>query len=100
MPPPSSSSSSAATRNAAPSTRPMELENSRLGVIYFLGNLRVDFSPEDSATALKDKALTFLQDKVGDGKIMTAAKKVGSAVEAVDKKVDQIALAIQKWLVD
>ena len=98
--PPSSSSSKAATRNAPPSTRPMELENSRLGVIYFLGNLRVDFSPEDSATELKNKALAFLQGKVGDGKVMTAAKKVGGAVESIDRKVDEIALAIQKWLVD
>jgi hypothetical protein len=78
----------------------MELENSRLGVIYFLGNLRVDFSPENSATALKNKALALLQDKVGDGKAMTAAKKVGGAVESIDKSVDQIALAIQKWLVE
>jgi hypothetical protein len=69
-------------------------------VIYFLGNLRVDFSPEESATALKNKALAFLQGKVGDGKIMTAAKKVGGVVESIDKQVDQIALAIQKWLVD
>jgi hypothetical protein len=78
----------------------MELENSRLGVIYFLGNLRVDFSPEESATALKNKALAFVQGKVGDGKVITAAKKVGGAVESIDKMVDQISLAIQKWLVD
>jgi hypothetical protein len=78
----------------------VELENSRLGVIYFLGNLRVDFSPEDSATDLKNKALTFLHGKVGDGKVMTAAKKVGGVVESIDSTVDQVALAIQKWLVD
>lgn len=96
MPPPSSG----ATKNGPPSTRPMELENSRLGVIYFLGNLRVDFSPEESATALKNKALAFVQGKVGDGKVITAAKKVGGAVESIDKMVDQISLAIQKWLVD
>ena len=71
MPPPSSR----APRNAPQSTRPLDLENSRLGVIYFLGNLRVDFSPEDSATALKNKALTILQGKVGDGKIMTVTRK-------------------------
>jgi hypothetical protein len=97
MPPPPSRT---AKKTAAPATRPSDLENSRLGVIYFLGNLRVDFSPEESATALKNKALAFLQGKVGDGKIMTAAKKVGGVVESIDKQVDQIALAIQKWLVD
>ena len=85
--------------SSVPSTRSTELENSRLGVIYFLGNLRVDFSPETSATQLKNKALTLLQGKVGDGKIMTAAAAVGGAVDAIDKKVDQIALAIQEWLV-
>jgi hypothetical protein len=83
----------------APSTRAAELESSRLGVIYFLGNLRVDFSPEASATELKNKALTLLQGKVGDGKIMTAATKVGGAVDAIDKQVNEIALAIQQWLV-
>lgn len=82
------------------STRAAELENSRLGVIYFLGNLQVDFSPEDSATKLKNKALALLQSKVGDGKIMAAATKVGGVVEAIDKKVDDIARAVQKWLVD
>lgn len=82
-----------------PLTRPAELENSRLGVIYFLGNLRVDFSPEGSATELKNKTLTLLQGKVGDGKIMAAATKVGAAVEAIDRQVDQIAAAIQEWLV-
>ncbi len=80
------------------SSRPEELENSRLGVIYFLGNLQVDFAPESSATDLKNKALAFLQDKVGDGKLMTAATKVGGVVEAVDGKVDQIAEAVQNWL--
>ncbi|MDE2051752.1 MAG: hypothetical protein KGJ72_12120 [Gammaproteobacteria bacterium] len=84
----------------APSSRAAELENSRLGVLYFLGNLRVDFSPEASATELKNKALTMLQGKVGDGRIMTAAAKVGGAVEAIDKQVNEIALAIQQWLVD
>ncbi|MGH8261376.1 MAG: hypothetical protein ACREUG_16970, partial [Steroidobacteraceae bacterium] len=79
-------------------TRPDELENSRLGVIYFLGNLRVDFSPEASATELKNKAIAALEAKVGSGRIVTAAKAVGGAVESIDKKVDEIALVIQKWL--
>jgi hypothetical protein len=79
-----------------------------LGVIYFLGNLRVDFSPEDSAAELKKKALELLEAKADDGKKMAAAKKVGSAVvnkvgsvaEPIEAKVNQIAAAIQKWLVD
>lgn len=86
--------------SSIPSTRAAELENSRLGVIYFLGNLQVDFSPEKSATELKNKALALLQSKVGDGRILSAATKVGAAVEAVDRKVDEIAEAIRNWLVD
>lgn len=84
---------------AVPSSRAGELEHSRLGVIYFLGKLQVDFSPEESATELKNKALAALQGKVGKGKIMTAATKVGNLVEGIDKQVNQIALSIQEWLV-
>lgn len=36
-------------------TRAAELENARLGVIFFLGNLRVDLSPESSLTDLKNR---------------------------------------------
>ena len=85
--------------SAVPSSRAGELEHSRLGVIYFLGKLQVDFSPEESATELKNKALAALQGKVGKGKIMTAATKVGNLVEGIDKQVNQIALSIQEWLV-
>jgi hypothetical protein len=81
-----------------PSSRTPELENSRLGVIYFLGNLQVDFSPEASATELKNKALELLKSKVGDGRVLKAATKVGGAVESIDKKVDEIAKTIQQWL--
>lgn len=92
------------TGKAAPTPRSLDLENSRLGVIYFLGNLRVDFSPEQSATELKNKGVEFLQKKVGSsnvgGKVVTAAKKVGGVVERIDKTVDDIAASIQKWLVD
>ncbi|MGH8296194.1 MAG: hypothetical protein ACRETZ_11975 [Steroidobacteraceae bacterium] len=84
---------------AVPSSRGGELEHSRLGVIYFLGNLRVDFSPEDSATELKNKALAALQGKVGSGKIMQAATEVGGVVEGIDKQVNEIAHSIQEWLV-
>ena len=89
---------------ALPGSRPLDLENSSTRVIYFLGNLRVDFSPEQSATDLKNKGLALLQSKVGDsklgGKWLTAAKKVGGVVESIDRTVDEIAVAIQKWLVD
>ena len=92
------------SRKATPNARSLELENSRLGVIFFLGNLRVDFSPEKSATELKNKGLEFLQGKVGNsklgGKALTAAKKVGGVVESIDRTVDEIAVTIQKWLVD
>jgi len=81
-------------------TRSIELENSRLGVIFFLGNLRVDFSPEESANDLTTKALDLLKGKVGDGKIVGAATTVAGGVESITNTVDQIALAIQKWLVD
>ena len=63
--------------SAVPASRGGELEHSRLGVIYFLGKLQVDFSPEASATEMKDKALAALQGKVGSGKVMKAATKVG-----------------------
>jgi hypothetical protein len=85
--------------SAVPASRAGELEHSRLGVIYFLGKLQVDFSPEESATELKNKALAALQGKVGKGKIMTAATKVGGLVEGIDKQVNQIAVSIQEWLV-
>jgi hypothetical protein len=81
-------------------TRSIELENSRLGVIFFLGNLRVDFSPEESANDLTKKALDLLKGKVGDGKIVGAATTAAGGVESITNTVDQIALAIQKWLVD
>jgi hypothetical protein len=81
-----------------PSSQAAELENSRLGVIYFLGNLQVDFSPEASAKEMKDKALALLKGKVGDGKVMAAAGKVGAVVDGIDKKVDEIAKSIQQWL--
>ena len=84
---------------AVPSSRGGELEHSRLGVIYFLGKLQVDFSPEASATELKNKALAALQGKVGSGKIMKAATKVGGVVEKIDKEVNEIAVSIQEWLV-
>lgn len=82
-----------------PSTRAAELESSRLGVIYFLGNLQVDFSPEASATDLKNKALAVLKAKAGDGRIAAAATRVGGVVEAIDTRVNEVALAIQHWLV-
>ena len=85
--------------SAVPASRGGELEHSRLGVIYFLGKLQVDFSPEASATEMKDKALAALQGKVGSGKIMKAATKVGGLVEGIDKQVNEIAKTIQEWLV-
>lgn len=85
--------------SAVPSSRAGELEHSRLGVLYFLGKLQVDFSPEDSATEMKNKALAALQGKVGSGKIMKAATKVGGVVEKIDKEVNQIAASVQEWLV-
>ncbi|HEV2441892.1 MAG TPA: hypothetical protein VGT07_05180 [Steroidobacteraceae bacterium] len=86
--------------SAVPSSRAGELEHSRLGVIYFLGKLQVDFSPEASATEMKNKALAALQGtKVGGGKVMKAAKKVGGLVEGIDQEVNSIAKSIQEWLV-
>jgi hypothetical protein len=80
------------------------MENSRLGVIFFLGNLQVDFSPEKSASKLKDDALKTLQSKLGTsgvkGKIVSAAKKVGGVVDTVEQSVDAVARAVQDWLVD
>jgi len=85
--------------SAVPKSRAGELEHSRLGVLYFLGKLQVDFSPEDSATEMKNKALAALQGKVGSGKVMKAATKVGGLVEGIDKQVNEIAKSIQEWLV-
>jgi hypothetical protein len=83
----------------APASRAAELENSRLGVIFFLGNLRVDFSPEQSASELVDKGLETIKGKLGSGRIMSAASKVGGAVKGLEAKVNEIELAVQKWLV-
>jgi hypothetical protein len=66
-----------------------ELENSRLGVIYFLGNLQVDLSPEKSVTDLKNAALGFAQGKLG-AKGTAVANKAGGVVEAIEKKIDDI----------
>ena len=85
--------------SAVPASRGGELEHSRLGVIYFLGKLQVDFSPEASVTELKNQALAALQGKVGSGRIMKAATKVGNVVEKADKEVNEIAKSIQEWLV-
>lgn len=76
-----------------------ELENSRLGVIYFLGNLQVDLSPEKSVTDLKNAALGFAQGKLG-AKGTAVANKAGGVVEAIEKKIDDIEVAIRTWLVD
>src|SRR5690349_10865204 len=78
-------------------SRADELENSRLGVIYFLGNLQVSFTSENSKDDLKDKALGFLQDKVGGGKLVEAVTATG-AVKAINSEVDKIAEAVQNWL--
>jgi len=85
--------------NAAPlPVRDPELENSRLGVIYFLANLRVDFSAEDSGKDLQKQAASLISGKLGTSGAVIVAKKLG-AVDAVDKAINQIAAAIQKWLV-
>lgn len=78
--------------------REPELENSRLGVIYFLANLRVDFSAEDSGKDLQKQAVSLISGKLGTGAAVVAANKLG-AVDAIDKAINQISLAIQKWLV-
>jgi hypothetical protein len=84
--------------------RSLELDNSRLGVIFFLGNLRVDFSPEKSAAELKNKGLELLQGKVGGSKLgdkaVSVAKKAGGVVDSIDRQVDEIAAAIRNWLVE
>jgi hypothetical protein len=79
-------------------TREAELVNSRLGVIYFLGNLQVDFSPEKSVTDMKNTALGFVQGKVGDGRILQAATKVGNVVGAADSMVNDICKSVGEWL--
>lgn len=79
-------------------TREAELVNSRLGVIYFLGNLQVDFSPEKSVTDMKNTALGFVKGKVGDGRILQAATKVGNVVGAADSMVNDICKSVGEWL--
>ena len=86
--------------SAVPSSRDGELAHARLGVIYFLGKLEVGFSPEASAAELKNKVVTALQGKVGKGRILTAATKVGDAAEGIEKEVNDIARSIQEWLVN
>lgn len=73
-------------------TRSAELENSRMGVIYFLGNLQVDFSAE---TSLKDNALKLLGSKAGAA--AAVANIVGGALDPIADKISQ---AIQAWLVN
>jgi len=77
--------------------RAVELDNARLGVIFFLGNLRVDLSPESSLTDLKNQATKFLKTKIGD-KVGPELALVGKGVEAIDSTVDKIAAAIKTWL--
>jgi len=75
-----------------------ELENSRLGVIYFLGHLRVDFAPEQSAAELNDKVHTFVKNRIGD-KTAAAVKTVGDLGVKLAGQVDKIAEVIESWLV-
>jgi hypothetical protein len=77
--------------------RAAELDNARLGVIFFLGNLRVDLSPESSLTDLKNQATKFIQSKIGD-RGRAELELVGRGVEAIDTTVDKIAAAIKTWL--
>ncbi|MGH7468223.1 MAG: hypothetical protein ACRENP_09580 [Longimicrobiales bacterium] len=77
--------------------RTAELDNARLGVIFFLGNLRVDLSPESSLTDLKNQGMKFLKSKIGD-KASAELELVGRGVEAIDSTVDKIAAAIKTWL--
>jgi len=83
-------------------TRPAELEHARLGVIFFLGNLEVSFSPEQSVSELKEKALSAVKGVVGDGRILSAATKVGNVVnsvtDSISAEVDDIALTVRKWI--
>lgn len=81
-----------------------DLENSRLGVVFFLGNLQLDFSPDTASNNFKDEAtkvLTGIPSGGVGGKIVSAAKSVGAAqglAKTIDKTVDQIADAIRDWL--
>ena len=67
------------TKNAKAAPLPVrdpELENSRLGVIYFLANLRVDFSAEGSGKDLQKQAVSLIAGKLGTSGAVAVAKKV------------------------
>ena len=61
--------------------RSAEFDNSRLGVIYFLGNLQVDLSPEKSVSDLKDAALGFVKSKVSNQKVIKGASALGGSLD-------------------
>jgi hypothetical protein len=95
------------TRNKLPtggssvSTRIEDLDNARLGVLYFVGNLRCDLSPEESVSDLKKAATGFLKGKVSDSRLNRVGAVMGgvdSIRNAVKQEVDEIAEAVQSWL--
>ncbi len=85
---------------SVPASRAGELESSRLGVIFFLGKLQVDFSAEEAS---KDLATSSLGLLAGSGGNAAAIVEAGAAAAAIPGRkmtmVEEIGNAIQKWLV-
>jgi hypothetical protein len=81
---------------ARASTRDAELENARLGVIFFLGSLDVSLAPESSISDLKNQAARFIKSKTG--KLDKVLDKVGKGVDTIDGAVNDICDAVKEWL--
>jgi hypothetical protein len=91
--------SAVATRGKAPShpVRLADLENARLGVIFFLSRLEVGSDPEESIGKMKEEAFKFIQGKTR--KLDKPLALAGKALDSIEKIVDDMTKTIEQWLV-
>ncbi|HKZ72848.1 MAG TPA: hypothetical protein VJ011_02220 [Steroidobacteraceae bacterium] len=76
--------------------RAEELDNARLGVVFFLSTLTV-LEPESTLTEMHKTVADFVKSKAG-GRFAPEMELIGKGAAAIDGTVNSIAAAIKKWL--
>jgi hypothetical protein len=75
-----------------------DLENARLGVIFFLSRLEVGSDPEESIGKMKDEAIKLIQSKTR--KLDKPLALAGKALDSFEKTVEDISKTIEAWLAE